>query len=139
MSDLLSKGSCLCGNVTFSITGEPLRMAQCHCIDCKKASGTGHMSLAFFKEEQVSIEGELRHFESKADSGNINTRSFCPECGSRLFSSNSARPGMMAVTAGSVDDSEWFKAQAVVYCKDQPAWDSSAQDVPRFEAMPPPA
>ncbi len=97
------------------------------------------MSLAFFKEEQVSISGEVRDYDSVADSGNVNKRVFCPTCGARMFSSNSARPGMMAVAAGSVDDSSWFKTQAVVYTKDQPTWDESAQDVPRFEAMPPPA
>ncbi len=136
MSDTLCKGSCLCGAVNFELTGEPLRMAQCHCVDCKKSSGTGHMSLAFFNQDQLSVEGETTEFGVVADSGNTNYRSFCPSCGSRLFSRNSAREGMVGITAGSVDNSDWFKPQAVVYTKDMPCWDESAQDVPRFEAMP---
>jgi hypothetical protein len=43
-------GRCLCGAITYSISGEPLGMGQCHCKDCQRASGTGHMSLARFKK-----------------------------------------------------------------------------------------
>ncbi len=136
MSDNLTQGSCLCGNVTYEISGEPLRMAQCHCVDCKKSSGTGHMSLAFFKTEQVSISGEVSEYGAVADSGNTSFRSFCPSCGSRLFGRNSAREGMVSVTAGCLDNDAWFKPQVVVYTKDQPGWDVSAEGVPRFEGMP---
>lgn len=136
MSDTLTQGSCLCGSVTFEITGEPLRMAQCHCVDCKKSSGTGHMSLAFFNSGQVAVKGDLSEYGAVADSGNTNFRSFCPRCGSRLFGRNSAREGMVSVTAGTLDNGQWFKPQVVVYTKDQPSWDTSAVDVPRFEGMP---
>jgi len=67
-------GQCLCGAVSYSVEGDPLRMAQCHCKDCQRASGTGHMSLAFFKEDQVSIEGTYSEYASVADSGNENIR-----------------------------------------------------------------
>ncbi len=30
-------------------------MGQCHCKDCQRASGTGHMSLARFKREDVAV------------------------------------------------------------------------------------
>jgi len=38
-----AKGHCLCGAVSYTINANPLRMAQCHCKDCQRASGTGHM------------------------------------------------------------------------------------------------
>ena len=138
MSDTpFATGRCLCGDITFTIKTEPARMAQCHCEDCRRASGTGHMSLAFFPAEAVDIQGEFQEFASTADSGNINTRGFCPNCGSRLFGRNSARPGVIAVTAGVVDDSSWFSPHAIVYNKDKPIWDKMADDVPKFDAMPP--
>ena len=51
-------GQCLCGNVKLTIASAPLRMAQCHCDDCRKSTGTGHVSNAFFMEDEVDIEGE---------------------------------------------------------------------------------
>jgi len=82
--------------------------------------------------------GETRTFAVKADSGNINTRHFCPTCGSRLFGENSARPGFMNVTVGTIDDTSWFEPQWVFYKKRQPMWDITTEDVPCHDGMPPP-
>ena len=71
-----AKGHCLCGAVSYTINAKPMRMAQCHCKDCQRASGTGHMSLAFFKKDDVAILGKTASYPSTADSGNINTRIF---------------------------------------------------------------
>ncbi len=131
-------GHCLCGDVAFTIKAAPQMTGQCHCKDCQRASGTGHMSLAFFKREDVDIRGQTASFAATADSGNINTRHFCPKCGGRVYGENSARPGMVGIAVGAIDDTSWFKAQRVVYVKDQPAWDVTPTDVPRFEMMPPP-
>jgi hypothetical protein len=72
-----AKGRCLCGAVSYTINDKPIRMAQCHCKDCQRASGTGHMSLAFFKKDDVAILGKTASYPSTAESGNINTRHFC--------------------------------------------------------------
>jgi len=131
-------GACQCGNVTYRITAEPMRMAQCHCKGCQRSSGGGHMSLAFFAEDAVEISGDVAGYPTTADSGNINTRMFCANCGSRLFGKNSAREGIIAVTPGSADDNAWFKPGAIVYTKDQPHWDMMDEALPGFETMPPP-
>ena len=131
-------GRCLCGTVTYTLEAEPARMAQCHCKDCQRSSGTGHMSLAFFAEDDVVIEGDFAEYEMTADSGNVNIRGFCPNCGSRLFGRNSARPGVRAVAVGSVDDNSWFSPQAVIYCDHRAAWDITSEELPNFDRMPPP-
>jgi hypothetical protein len=133
-----AKGHSLCGAVSYIINAKPIRMAQCHCKDCQRASGTGHMSLASFKKDDVAIQGKTASYPSTADSGNINTRHFCPICGSRVYGENSGRPGVVGIAVGCLDKNDWFSAQAVVYTKDRPAWDETANDVPNFEGMPPP-
>ncbi len=140
MSDKpFATGHCLCGNINFTIKNPPARMAQCHCKDCQRSSGTGHMSLAFFSEDDIQITGQAKGYGAIANSGNTNTRYFCPECGSRVFSRNSARPGIISIAVGSADENDWFSANAVVYCKDRAAWDVTSTDVPNFDTMPPPA
>ena len=137
MSDPFAKGRCLCGAVTYTITGEPLRMAQCHCLDCQRASGTGHNTLAFFKADDFAITGETNSYSSTADSGNTKTRHFCPTCGSGLYGENSSRPGVVGVTVGSADAKDWFSPQAVVYARNRPKWDPGLPDIPNFDTMPP--
>lgn len=127
---------CLCGAVTLTVKAQPLASGQCHCKDCQRASGTGHMSLAFFKKADVEIAGKTASYGSKADSGNVNTRHFCPTCGARMYGENSARPHMMGISAGVFDDNSWFETQRVVYVKDKPAWDVTPTSVPNFDMMP---
>ncbi len=130
-------GQCLCGSVTYRTEAEPLRMAQCHCKGCQRASGTGHMSLAFFKEADVTISGDVSSHTTVADSGNENIRAFCPTCGARMFGRNSSRAGILAITAGTADDNSWFTPQAIVYNQDKPIWDQMDGDLPTFDTMPP--
>ena len=33
-------GSCLCGQVRYSLDGEPFLTGVCHCADCRKESGS---------------------------------------------------------------------------------------------------
>jgi hypothetical protein len=93
-------GHCLCGAVSCTINAKPIRMAQCHCKDCQRASGTGHTSFAFFKHDDVTIHGATASYVSTADSGNIKTGHFCPTCGSRVYGENSGRPGVIRHTSG---------------------------------------
>jgi hypothetical protein len=130
-------GGCLCGAVRFKVSGVPVRMAQCHCQDCQRASGTGHMSNAIFSKEDVEVTGETASYDSTADSGNVLTRHFCPTCGGRLFLYSTARPGMIVMAAGAFDDASWFKPEVVLFTKRRPAWDLTTDRVPNFEAMPP--
>jgi hypothetical protein len=124
--------------VTYVINAKPVRMTQCHCKDCQRASGTGHMSLASFRKEDVALRGTTASYGATADSGNTTTRHFCPKCGSCVYGESSARPGIIGVSVGCVDDNAWFSPQAVVFTKGRPGWDKTATDVPNFEAMPPP-
>lgn len=134
-----AKGRCLCGSVSFAVAAPPVTMGQCHCKDCQRSTGTGHISNARFRRDDLATVGETRTFAVKADSGNTNTRHFCPTCGSRLFSESSARPGFINVHAGAFDDHTWFDPQWVLYKNSQPLWDITTEDVPCYDAMPPPS
>lgn len=137
-----STGRCLCGAVTVKANRAPIRMAQCHCRDCQRVSGTGHTSNALFNAADVEISGETRGFASTADSGNTLTRHFCAACGSRMYATNTARPGMVMLAVGAFDDSSWYSPGAVLYTRSRPVWDPELDGIAAFEAMlpvPPPA
>jgi hypothetical protein len=136
MSEPFATGRCLCGAVSYTIHGEPVRTAQCHCVDCQRASGSGHMSIAFFKADDVKMTGQTKSYPVTADSGNINTRHFCPTCGSRVYGENSARPGIIGLPVGCMDNKDWFAPQAILYTKHKAGWDYASQDVPNFDGMP---
>ena len=44
-------GKCLCGEVTYEVSGEPVLQGNYHCIDCRKNTGAEFATILFFKEE----------------------------------------------------------------------------------------
>lgn len=89
-------------------------------------------------ESAFSVRGELKFYDAPADSGNLVSRGFCPNCGSPVYSTNSGMPGMIFVRASSLDDPEVFKPQMVVYTDRAASWDHGDASLPSFAAMPPP-
>ena len=132
------QGGCLCGAVRYE-GSEPGGGGHCHCIDCRKSSGTGHCSHMVVQGDRFQHTGEVKFFDAPTDAGNTVSRGFCPTCGSAIYSTNSSMPGMVFVRASSLDDLEVFTPQVVVYTKRAPSWDLVDPALPSFEEMPPPA
>ena len=130
-------GGCLCGAVRYEGTDQ-LGGGHCHCLDCRRSSGTGHCSHMAVPEGAFHITGDVRFYDAPADSGNIISRGFCPICGSAVYSKNAGMPGLAFVRASSLDDPEVFRPEVVVYAKRAPSWDRMDPTLPAFESMPPP-
>lgn len=137
MAENFATGRCLCGQVQWAAAAAPIRMVQCHCKDCQRFTGTGHISNAIFNAADVTVTGETAQHATTTDSGNTATRHFCPTCGSRVFGFTTLRPGCISIMVGTADDHSWFEPQAIVYAKRRPAWDLTRQDIPNFDEMPP--
>ncbi|HTV67905.1 MAG TPA: GFA family protein [Rhizobiaceae bacterium] len=74
-------GGCLCGAVRYRTEAEPVISRLCWCRVCQYfALGNAAVGVCF-PTEGLSVTGELRDFESVADSGNRMHRRFCPVCG----------------------------------------------------------
>ena len=91
-----------------------------------------------FPAEAVRVEGEVRWFESIADSGNRMARGFCPECGTPVFSKSDARPQFLIVRAGALDDPDLLAPQGTIWTNTAPEWACFDPDLPQFEGQPPP-
>ena len=109
-------GKCLCGDVTFKVTGEPVMQGNCHCSDCKKNTGAPYATILFFKDEQVSfLSGDTSSFQYTADSGNKKTKEFCSKCGSLVYGINTGRPGIKSIYIGVLEDGSFASPQFNVY------------------------
>lgn len=129
-------GSCLCGAVHYECSTEPAFVGHCHCVDCRKSSGTGHGTHVGMPEQAVRVEGEVKIYDQPADSGNIVSRAFCPNCGSAIYSTNSGVPGITFVRASSLDDPEVITPQMIVYASRAASWDHMDPALPTFAEMP---
>jgi len=136
MNDIWT-GGCACGAVRYEIVGEPVFANHCQCRDCQRASGTGHGSyLTFSGREAVKLDGRATTWDVVADSGNVKTHGFCPNCGSPVFLTFAAMPDLFTICAASLDDPGRFGPGAVTYTARGQSWDSLDPAVPTFERMP---
>lgn len=104
--------SCRCGQLRATVTGEPVRVSVCHCLNCKKRSGSAFAVQARWPRDQVDIQGRSKTFVIVADSGNRATFHFCPECGSDVHYEIDGKfddkfNELVAIPLGAFDD-PWF-------------------------------
>ena len=72
--------SCRCGQLSATTNGEPVRVSVCHCLNCKKRSGSAFAVQARWPSDQARIEGQAKAYKKVSDSGNWSTFHFCPDC-----------------------------------------------------------
>ena len=102
-------GKCLCNKVTYSCNTEPIAIFNCHCNDCRKATGSVFGTNLFFSENNVEVNGKLSSFKHISDSGSTMTKFFCPYCGSLMFRKNSSKEKIISTRAGTVDQIKKIK------------------------------
>ena len=131
------RGGCLCGAVRFRSTAAPLSTRYCWCRDCQHFAAGNATVNAVFPLEAMTIEGETTAYDSVADSGNHMRRSFCPRCGSPLFSQNGARPQWIIVRAGALDDPGLAQPSGSIWVESAPRWACIDPDLPQVSKQPP--
>jgi hypothetical protein len=132
-------GGCLCGAVRYKVSADLIFSGKCYCDDCRKTSGSGHGSVYAVPEQSVTITGKLTEFKKAGGSGQPITRRFCPVCGSRISATATVMPGVMMITASSLDDPTKFTSQMSIFTSRAPTWDRPPSDAPSFPEMPPQA
>ncbi|MBU2533069.1 MAG: GFA family protein [Alphaproteobacteria bacterium] len=105
-------GSCLCGGISFEVTGKLREVVACHCTKCRKTSG-------HFVAATACDDDDLKF--NKLDtlawyqSSEVAERGFCTRCGSTMF----FRPRVGQVTgilAGTLDGATGLKLSRHIHC-----------------------
>lgn len=103
-------GGCLCGEVRIEAEGTPYRVGLCHCLDCRKHTGSLFHASAIFPADAVTITGETRAFKG---------RSFCPRCGSSVFGRGEDE---IEVSIGALDAPDQFQPTYELWTVRREAW-----------------
>lgn len=100
MKDIMHKGSCLCGVVSFEVTCNLPAPDACHCSNCRKHSGH------FFASTDVPRTALTIHGSHNLTwflSSEKVRRGFCSICGSSLFFDPIEKTDWIGIAMGAFD------------------------------------
>ncbi len=127
-------GGCLCGAITFRARGEPLDVASCHCVNCRKMTGAAFATFVVFRPDQFEwTKGDIAAYAATPDY----QRGFCRECGSSVaFWRASEADKWIAAWAGSLDQADKLEPRHHIFAKHELPWLHLEDGLPRYEKWP---
>lgn len=134
-------GGCRCGAVRYRLTVDEMPPVYCcHCLNCQTWSGSAFTQQAFIRESQIEvIAGETEIYVNITESGAESTQRLCGICHTRLWNTNSARPSIALVRAGTLDASAELVPRAHIWTKRKQPWLVIDVGIPTWPENAPPA
>ena len=124
--------TCACGAIGVALKGPILSMLLCSCLDCQRATGTGHATVALTPSVALAVTGTPGSFARPSASGAIFTRHFCPDCGTPLYGQSSRAPDIRMIGVGLfAGQNDWYRPNQLIFARSQQEWDLVADHLPR--------
>ena len=135
------EGGCRCGQVRYRAAMDKLpNVYACHCLDCQTWSGSAFSLQFILPEDQLEVTGEPALYErTSPESGRTSRQRACPVCFTRVYNTNSARPGIAVVRGGTLDRSDELKVAAHIWTKRKMGGIVIPDDAPSWPEGAPPA
>ena len=98
-------GSCHCGALTYEAELNLENVVICHCTDCQRLSGSAFRTVAMTESGAFKfLTGKPKTYVKSGDSGQKRVQTFCPDCGSPIYSTSVGEgPKVYGVRLGTVD------------------------------------
>jgi len=124
------EGGCLCGEVRYRATAEPLRGVICHCAMCRRHSGAPALAFVHFPLDAFQWLGAMPSwFQSSSNAA----CGFCSRCGSTLAMREDVLADRVQVCVGTLDEPSRVRIDDHVWTRSRVSWFDTCDDLPRFE------
>lgn len=131
-------GQCHCGHVRFEAEIDREQVVICHCTDCQTLSGAAFRVTALTRRGGFRlVAGQLKIYRKVAESGSVRLQSFCPECGSPIYSTAEGdEPKTHSIRVGTVRQRAQLVPKLQLWCRSSLAWVSSFAEIPAMATQP---
>jgi hypothetical protein len=65
------RAACQCQQLTADLPASSLFTIACHCVDCQRRTGAPFGVLAYYRHDQVNIEGEAKSYKRISAEGHV--------------------------------------------------------------------
>ena len=126
----MKHGSCLCGGVTYTLSGALRPSVACHCLQCRKTSGH-YVSATQVQPDQLTMikDASLKWFQSTPEA----QRGFCSTCGSSLFWKHENDNGAVSVMSGTIDGATGIETAKHIFTAFKGDYYDIADTIPQSE------
>ncbi len=122
-------GGCLCGDIRFEITSEPLVVSHCHCATCRKATGAPFITWITLPPEGFAYtQGTPTVYRSSP----VIRRSFCGTCGTTLGYASDDHGDELDISAAALDDPALVKPDDHIWVDGMVPWIKFADGLPHL-------
>ena len=131
-----TKGSCLCGEVRYEISGSLGVFQYCHCSRCRKFTGSAHAANIIVAPDQFNwLAGEELLGRFEVPEARHFATSFCKHCGSSLpWLATSGKA--VVIPAGTLDGDPEIKPFQNVFYGSRADWYQEASELIKYDALP---
>ncbi len=132
-------GGCQCGEIRYALNPDAVEtMYACHCTDCQRQSASAFgISVIVKRSGFTLVDGTVKTWLTRAESGNTKRANFCPTCGVRIFHDDGDGSPWVSVKGGSLDDTANLKPGAHLWVKRQQPWLQLDDTLTRHQEEPP--
>ncbi len=126
------KGQCLCRAVTYQVDDDFAYAFNCHCSNCRRATGSAFKPIAGISVERLSITEGSDRLLIFGDEAGCDVR--CADCGGFLYSV--VRDGTFVhVAMGSLVDVPSKRPTAHIFVGSKAPWYDILDDLPQHEGF----
>lgn len=126
----LLRGGCYCDTVQFEVADEFRYAMNCHCSDCRRATGSAFKPFAGIAREKLRLtkgDENLLRFGDPAADHDVH----CQTCGSLLYSVLQAGT-RLHVVMGTLLDEPSIRPAAHIFVSDKAPWFEITDTLPQF-------
>lgn len=130
------QGTCLCGEVSYEISGNLGIFQYCHCSRCRKFTGSAHGANLIVTPDQFKwLSGEEFVARYELEEAKHFATCFCKKCGSSLPWITQTEKAVV-VPAGTLDGDPGIRPLQNIFWASQACWFADADGLPKYDELP---
>jgi len=130
-------GGCHCGQIKFRAEVDTDHILICHCTDCQTLSGSAYRTVAPAKEGTLEIiSGKLKMYEKTAEDDSIRIQTFCPDCGTPIYSSPpQGTLGLFWIRVGAINQRDQLVPKNQIWARSSQTWTQDLSHMSKTETQ----
>ncbi|WPZ34388.1 GFA family protein [Thalassobaculum sp. OXR-137] len=127
---------CGCGALSVRVTGEPLEVYACSCLNCQRETGGVFTYTASYLDAAAIVTGQARLWRRIVPSGRWIETSFCPTCGTQVFQISELQPGVICIAVGCFADPAFPAPRTLYFGRSCHRWLVLPEEMRRLATQP---